>query len=123
MITTASLFALFLLPALAIPTTAQHDIRALQRQRRQLVEMQDGQPAVDGAMYRRTRSRTASGGKIQKRGVSVSASLGSWSDSHSDLTPNGIKAGISAGDAYDFVKDHIGWWYGEDLAEMIIATR
>lgn len=27
------------------------------------------------------------------------------------LTPNGKKAGISAGDSYNFVKDHIGWWY------------
>lgn len=27
------------------------------------------------------------------------------------FTPNGIKAGLSAGDAYDYVKDHIGWWY------------
>ena len=27
------------------------------------------------------------------------------------LTPNGIKAGIAGGDAYPYVKDHIGWWY------------
>ncbi|KAF9048479.1 glycosyl hydrolase catalytic core-domain-containing protein [Panaeolus papilionaceus] len=27
------------------------------------------------------------------------------------LTPNSIKAGIAGGDAYPFVKDHIGWWY------------
>lgn len=32
-------------------------------------------------------------------------------NSGAGLTPNGIKAGISAGDAYDAVKDHIGWWY------------
>ena len=29
----------------------------------------------------------------------------------SRLTPNGIKAGIAGGDAYPFLKDHIGWWY------------
>ncbi|KAG5636404.1 hypothetical protein H0H81_008178 [Sphagnurus paluster] len=29
----------------------------------------------------------------------------------SPLTPNGIKAGIAGGDAYPFMKDHIGWWY------------
>ncbi|GLB40305.1 putative glycosyl hydrolase catalytic core [Lyophyllum shimeji] len=29
----------------------------------------------------------------------------------SRLTPNGIKAGIAGGDAYPYVKDHIGWWY------------
>ncbi|PRP88284.1 hypothetical protein PROFUN_03393 [Planoprotostelium fungivorum] len=29
----------------------------------------------------------------------------------SPFTPNGIKAGISAGNAYYVVKDHIGWWY------------
>lgn len=29
------------------------------------------------------------------------------------FTPNGNKAGISGGDAYDYFKDHIGWWYGE----------
>ncbi|KIJ92495.1 glycoside hydrolase family 128 protein [Laccaria amethystina LaAM-08-1] len=27
------------------------------------------------------------------------------------LTPNNIKAGIAGGDAYPFLKDHIGWWY------------
>jgi len=27
------------------------------------------------------------------------------------LTPNNIKAGIAGGDAYPFMKDHIGWWY------------
>ncbi|KAL4258327.1 Alkali-sensitive linkage protein [Pleurotus pulmonarius] len=29
----------------------------------------------------------------------------------SSLTPNGIKAGLSAGDAFAQLKDHIGWWY------------
>ncbi|CAD6582580.1 MAG: hypothetical protein TREMPRED_003326 [Tremellales sp. Tagirdzhanova-0007] len=106
MITTASLLALFLLPTLALPASAQHDIRALGRQRRQ-----EGLPAVEGEMHRRTRSRTVSRQRKQKRGVTVSASLGSSSDPHSNMTPNGIKAGISAGDAYDLVKDHIGWWY------------
>jgi len=33
------------------------------------------------------------------------------SDNASHLTPNGIKAGIAGGDAYPFLKDHIGWWY------------
>jgi len=27
------------------------------------------------------------------------------------LTPNNIKAGIAGGDAYPYLKDHIGWWY------------
>jgi hypothetical protein len=27
------------------------------------------------------------------------------------LTPNDVKAGIAGGDAYSYVKDHIGWWY------------
>ena len=27
------------------------------------------------------------------------------------LTPNDVKAGIAGGDAYPFLKDHIGWWY------------
>lgn len=27
------------------------------------------------------------------------------------LTPNGVKAGIAGGDAYSYMKDHIGWWY------------
>ncbi|OCF34428.1 hypothetical protein I317_03518 [Kwoniella heveanensis CBS 569] len=31
--------------------------------------------------------------------------------SNGQYTPNGIKAGIAGGDAYDVVKDHIGWWY------------
>jgi hypothetical protein len=29
----------------------------------------------------------------------------------STLTPNNVKAGIAGGDAYPFLKDHIGWWY------------
>jgi len=27
------------------------------------------------------------------------------------LVPNNIKAGIAGGDAYPYLKDHIGWWY------------
>jgi len=27
------------------------------------------------------------------------------------LTPNGIKAGIAGGDAYNFLENYIGWWY------------
>lgn len=27
------------------------------------------------------------------------------------LTPNDVKAGIAGGDAYPYMKDHIGWWY------------
>ncbi|KAF9565369.1 hypothetical protein CPC08DRAFT_187244 [Agrocybe pediades] len=27
------------------------------------------------------------------------------------LIPNNIKAGIAGGDAYPYMKDHIGWWY------------
>jgi hypothetical protein len=29
----------------------------------------------------------------------------------SAFTPNGMKAGIAGGDAYNYVRDHIGWWY------------
>lgn len=35
------------------------------------------------------------------------------SGGNTGFTPNGIKAGMSAGDSYDYVKDHIGWWYGK----------
>jgi len=51
-------------------------------------------------------------GKGSDNGLSVSVSIGT-ANGHTNMTPNGIKAGLSAGDAYDFVKDHIGWWYGE----------
>jgi hypothetical protein len=27
------------------------------------------------------------------------------------LIPNGIKAGVAGGDAYNILRDHIGWWY------------
>ncbi|KDR79043.1 hypothetical protein GALMADRAFT_1290695 [Galerina marginata CBS 339.88] len=27
------------------------------------------------------------------------------------LIPNNVKAGIAGGDAYPYMKDHIGWWY------------
>jgi hypothetical protein len=27
------------------------------------------------------------------------------------FTPNNVKAGIAGGDAYPYMKDHIGWWY------------
>jgi hypothetical protein len=48
---------------------------------------------------------------IAKRSpLGVSITLGGGSDRN--IVPNGIKAGISAGDAYDYFKDHIGWWYG-----------
>ncbi|KAF9533732.1 hypothetical protein CPB83DRAFT_406199 [Crepidotus variabilis] len=30
---------------------------------------------------------------------------------YAKFIPNSVKAGISAGDAFDAVKDHIGWWY------------
>ncbi|GFZ44057.1 hypothetical protein JCM24511_01778 [Saitozyma sp. JCM 24511] len=32
-------------------------------------------------------------------------------NSYASFTPNGKKAGLSAGDAYDAVQAHIGWWY------------
>jgi hypothetical protein len=40
-----------------------------------------------------------------------SANVTALRRSASHLTPNGIKAGIAGGDAYPFLKDHIGWWY------------
>ncbi|KAK8849824.1 hypothetical protein IAR55_005160 [Kwoniella newhampshirensis] len=43
--------------------------------------------------------------------VAASTSAATSSGSSSNLTPNGIKAGIAGGDAYDQIKDHIGWWY------------
>ncbi|TYJ55949.1 hypothetical protein B9479_003334 [Cryptococcus floricola] len=42
---------------------------------------------------------------------SASSSTGSSVVSYANLTPNGNKAGLSAGDALPWVKDHIGWWY------------
>ncbi|WVF68302.1 hypothetical protein IAT40_003067 [Kwoniella sp. CBS 6097] len=42
--------------------------------------------------------------------AATSASSGG-SSNNGQYTPNGIKAGIAGGDAYDIVKDHIGWWY------------
>ena len=33
------------------------------------------------------------------------------SSQHISLTPNGIKAGVAGGDAYNILRDHIGWWY------------
>jgi hypothetical protein len=34
------------------------------------------------------------------------------------LTPNNIKAGIAGGDAYPFLKDHIGWWYDWQVVHL-----
>ena len=34
-----------------------------------------------------------------------------YSSQHISLTPNGIKAGVAGGDAYNILRDHIGWWY------------
>jgi hypothetical protein len=34
-------------------------------------------------------------------------------NSYASFTPNGKKAGLSAGDAYNAVQAHIGWWYGK----------
>jgi len=30
---------------------------------------------------------------------------------HISLMPNGIKGSVAGGDAYDVLRDHIGWWY------------
>ncbi|WVQ95852.1 hypothetical protein IAU59_002951 [Kwoniella sp. CBS 9459] len=43
--------------------------------------------------------------------AAATTSASSGSSSNGQYTPNGIKAGIAGGDAYDIVKDHIGWWY------------
>jgi len=46
--------------------------------------------------------------------------------SSSGLTPNNIKAGIAGGDAYPFVKDHIGWWYdwyGPPFSPLFLQTH
>ncbi|WVQ72418.1 hypothetical protein IAR50_001970 [Cryptococcus sp. DSM 104548] len=42
---------------------------------------------------------------------SATSSTSSSVVSYAALTPNGNKAGLSAGDALPWVKDHIGWWY------------
>ena len=84
------LVVVVLLPSLAAPAVAWNDRRSAHR-------------------YRQRDQGT-------KGGLSVSISVGSAQDSHLEMTPNGIKAGISAGDAYDFVKDHIGWWYGSSCS-------
>jgi len=34
-----------------------------------------------------------------------------YSSQYISLTPNGIKAGVAGGDAYNILRDHIGWWY------------
>ena len=48
----------------------------------------------------------------QRDGSGLDVSVSVSSGSHPGMTPNGIKAGISGGDAFDYLKDHIGWWYG-----------
>ncbi|KAJ9098969.1 hypothetical protein QFC19_006193 [Naganishia cerealis] len=42
---------------------------------------------------------------------SSSGSGSGYSGDYAHLIPNGKKAGISAGDAFDHFKDVIGWWY------------
>ncbi|WVW87143.1 hypothetical protein I302_109200 [Kwoniella bestiolae CBS 10118] len=43
--------------------------------------------------------------------AAASTSAASSSSSNGQYTPNGIKAGIAGGDAYDDCESHIGWWY------------
>ncbi|PPQ96255.1 hypothetical protein CVT26_005582 [Gymnopilus dilepis] len=43
--------------------------------------------------------------------ISPSSGVESFESLSALLTPNRIKAGIAGGDAYPFMKNHIGWWY------------
>ncbi|WVR07899.1 hypothetical protein IAU60_004942 [Kwoniella sp. DSM 27419] len=56
-----------------------------------------------------TISSTASSAATSAAGSNNTTSSGG--SANGQYTPNGIKAGIAGGDAYDAVKDHIGWWY------------
>ncbi|EIW70737.1 hypothetical protein M231_02609 [Tremella mesenterica] len=60
-----------------------------------------------------TTSTTDAGTSQETTGSSynVQVSSGSSSGGNTGMTPNGNKAGISGGDAFDYFKDHIGWWY------------
>lgn len=60
----------------------------------------------------------ASGAAAQSAAAPSASPSPAYSGGYSNIafpgfTPNGNKAGISGGDAYDYFKDHIGWWYGE----------
>lgn len=43
--------------------------------------------------------------------TSASSGSNSYTGPYTHLIPNGKKAGISAGDSFDIMKDHIGSWY------------
>lgn len=43
--------------------------------------------------------------------TSTTSGSSSYSGPYTHLIPNGKKAGISAGDSFDMMKDHIGSWY------------
>ncbi|WWC73899.1 uncharacterized protein I206_107871 [Kwoniella pini CBS 10737] len=43
--------------------------------------------------------------------AAASTSAATSTSNNGNYTPNGIKAGIAGGDAYDAVEAHIGWWY------------
>lgn len=137
MITPTRLFALFLLlPSLAIPAYASHERRGsyFQPYQRLALDHNGDVPLVDEKWSQLINSRPLTRRTVKKcrsegagptatglptattspgaGGISVGISIGTPSGSHPSLTPNGIKAGLSAGDAFDYVKDHIGWWYG-----------
>ncbi|WWD20455.1 hypothetical protein CI109_104931 [Kwoniella shandongensis] len=58
-----------------------------------------------------TANAAATSSSTSPAAAAATTAASSSSGSSSDLTPNGIKAGIAGGDAYDQIKDHIGWWY------------
>ncbi|CAD6565070.1 MAG: hypothetical protein TREMPRED_000796 [Tremellales sp. Tagirdzhanova-0007] len=56
--------------------------------------------------------RTAAPSSTSSAAAAASSAAGSTSSSSSNsLTPNGIKAGLSAGDAFTATENHISWWY------------
>ncbi|WWC66085.1 uncharacterized protein I303_108707 [Kwoniella dejecticola CBS 10117] len=56
-------------------------------------------------------SATATSTSAAAAASSSAASSSGGSSNNGNYTPNGIKAGIAGGDAYDQCEAHIGWWY------------
>lgn len=50
-------------------------------------------------------------GTLTSSSFSSSRELSSTTTTLVSYTPNGMKAGVAGGDAYNILRDHIGWWY------------
>ncbi|WWC92615.1 uncharacterized protein L201_007574 [Kwoniella dendrophila CBS 6074] len=100
------------------PTQAQTSVSSAQETQAQAATLEAGNNYVNPT-YAETQAASstveaspAATASSTSAAASASTSQASTGTSNNgNYTPNGIKAGIAGGDAYDQCEAHIGWWY------------